>query len=179
MKIIKGIVNVLTTLIIIVGVIFIGLYIFGVTPYVVLSGSMEPTIKTGSLCFINKHAKYEKIKEKDIIAFKMDGTLVTHRVYSVTDEGFETKGDNNDNKDGSLVTKTNFVGKNMFWIPKVGYGVKLVQSTRGKIIFGTFIVLLLAAGLLLGEDDKKVSKRGKELTLEITDSDIRKKDKEK
>ena len=67
----------------------------------------------------------------------------------------------------------------MFWIPKVGYGVKLVQSTRGKIIFGTFIVLLLAAGLLLGEDDKKVSKRGKELTLEITDSDIRKKDKEK
>ena len=168
MKILKGIINVLTTLIIVVGVIFIGLYIFGITPYVVLSGSMEPTIKTGSLCFINKHAKYEKIKEKDVIAFKKDGTLVTHRVYSVTEEGFETKGDNNDDKDGGLVTKSNFVGKNIFWIPKVGYGVKLVQSTKGKIIFGTCIVLLFMSGLLLGDDKKKVSKEDKDLTLEVS-----------
>ena len=168
MKILKGIINVVTTLIIVVGVIFIGLYIFGITPYVVLSGSMEPTIKTGSLCFINKHAKYEKIKEKDVIAFKKDGTLVTHRVYSVTEEGFETKGDNNDDKDGGLVTKSNFVGKNIFWIPKVGYGVKLVQSTKGKIIFGTCIVLLFMSGLLLGDDKKKVSKEDKDFTLEVS-----------
>ena len=139
--------------------------LFGYKPLVVLSGSMEPTIKTGSLCFINKHAKYEKIKEKDIIAFKMEGTLVTHRVYSVTDEGFETKGDNNDDKDGSLVTKDNFVGKNIFWIPKVGYGVKLVQSTKGKIIFGTCIVLLFMSGLLLGDDKKKVSKEKVDLDI--------------
>jgi len=165
MKIVKNIINVLTTLIIVVGVVFVGLYLCGITPYVVLSGSMEPTIKTGSLCFINKHAKYEKIKEKDIIAFKMEGTLVTHRVYSVTDEGFETKGDNNDDKDGSLVTKDNFVGKNIFWIPKVGYGVKLVQSTKGKIIFGTCIVLLFMSGLLLGDDKKKVSKEKVDLDI--------------
>ena len=165
MKIVKNIINVLTTLIIVVGVVFVGLYICGITPYVVLSGSMEPTIKTGSLCFINKHAKYEKIKEKDIIAFKMEGTLVTHRVYSVTDEGFETKGDNNDDKDGSLVTKDSFVGKNIFWIPKVGYGVKLVQSTKGKIIFGTCIVLLFMSGLLLGDDKKKVSKEKVDLDI--------------
>jgi len=170
MKILIGIINVLTTLIIVVGVVFIGLYIFGITPYVVLSGSMEPTIKTGSLCFINKHAKYEKIKEKDVIAFKKDGTLVTHRVYSVTEEGFETKGDNNDDKDGGLVTKDNFVGKNVFWLPKVGYGVKLVQSTKGKIIFGTCVVLLFMAGLLLGEDKKKVSKEAKEDIVETQDS---------
>ena len=165
MKIVKNIINVLTTLIIVVGVVFVGLYLCGITPYVVLSGSMEPTIKTGSLCFINKHVKYEKIKEKDIIAFKMEGTLVTHRVYSVTDEGFETKGDNNDDKDGSLVTKDNFVGKNIFWIPKVGYGVKLVQSTKGKIIFGTCIVLLFMSGLLLGDDKKKVSKEKVDLDI--------------
>lgn len=169
MKIIKGLINVLTTLIIVVGVIFIGLYIFGITPYVVLSGSMEPTIKTGSLCFINKHAKYEKIKEKDIIAFKSNGTLVTHRVDEINDDGFVTKGDSNDTQDGSLVTKDNFVGKNIFWIPKVGYGVKLVQSTKGKIIFGTLIVLLFIAGLLFGEDKKKVSK-DKDVIVETKDS---------
>ncbi len=119
MKIIKGIINALLTLVIVVGVIFVGLYIIGITPYVVLSGSMEPTIKTGSVCFINKHVKYENIKEKDIIAFKMsDGTLVTHRVASINSESFVTKGDANDIKDGES-TKDKYVGKNIFWIPKV------------------------------------------------------------
>ncbi len=163
MKIIKCLINVLTTLIIVVGVIFIGLYIFGITPYVVLSGSMEPTIKTGSLCFINKHAKYEDTKVKDIIAFKSNGTLVTHRVDEIKDDGFVTKGDNNDNQDGSLVTKDNFVGKNIFWIPKAGYVIKLIQSTKGKIIFGTCVVLLLVTGLLFGDDKKKKSKEDESL----------------
>ena len=62
MKVIKGIINVLTTLIIIIGGIFLILYICGIVPYVVLSGSMEPTIETGSVCFINRHAKYNSIK---------------------------------------------------------------------------------------------------------------------
>ncbi len=159
MKIIKGLINVLTTLIIVVGVIFIGLYIIGITPYVVLSGSMEPTIKTGSLSFINKHVKYEKIKEKDVIAFKMDDkTLVTHRVNKITDNGFVTKGDANDSIDGSLVTEKNYVGKNIIWIPALGYAVKAIQTTTGKIVFGTCVVVLFMAGLLLGEDKKKVKK---------------------
>ena len=158
MKIIKGIINVFTTLIIVVGGIFIGLYIFGFTPYVVLSGSMEPTIKTGSLCFINKHANYDSIKEKDIIAYKASGgTLVTHRVVSIDNDSFVTKGDNNKNQDG-VSNRNQFVGKNVFWIPYVGYGIMLIQSTTGKIIFGTFVVLLFLAGLLFGEDKKKDKK---------------------
>ncbi len=156
MKIIKGIINVLTTLVIIIGGLFVILYAIGYTPYVVLSGSMEPTIKTGSVCFINKHASYDKIKEKDIIAFRLkSGTLVTHRVVDITNEGIITKGDNNEDKDDVITTKNNFVGKNAFWIPKLGYLVVLFQSTKGKIIFITYIILLLIAGLLFGEDKKK------------------------
>ena len=170
MKVIKGLINVLTTLIIVVGVTFIGLYLCGITPYVVLSGSMEPTIKTGSLSFINKHAKYEKIKENDIIAFKMnDKTLVTHKVIKITDNGFETKGDANNNKDGVLVTKDNFVGKNIFWIPYLGYGIRIIQTTTGKIIFGTIIVLLLAAGFLVGEPDNKKTKKDKKTEEESSE----------
>ena len=33
--------------------------------------------------------------------------------------------------------------------------MKAVQTPRGKVIFGTIIVLLLTAGILLGEDKKK------------------------
>ena len=156
MKIVKAIVNVLTTIIIGVGGLILVLYLFGIVPYVVLSGSMEPTIDTGSLCFINKNAKYEDVKEKDIIAFKLsDGTLVTHRAIEITETGIVTKGDNNDGADSNQVKKDNFVGKNLFWIPKVGYAVKAFQSTKGKIIIITSIVLLFAAGFLFGENKKK------------------------
>jgi signal peptidase len=156
MKIVKGIINVLTTIIIGVGGLILVLYLFGIVPYVVLSGSMEPTIDTGSLCFINKNAKYEDVKEKDIIAFKLsDGTLVTHRAIEITETGIVTKGDNNDGADSNQVKKDNFVGKNLFWIPKVGYAVKAFQSTKGKIIVITSIVLLFAAGFLFGENKKK------------------------
>ena len=120
---------------------------------------MEPTIDTGSLCFINKNADFEDIKEKDIIAFKMkDGTLVTHRAIEITDSGIVTKGDNNDDNDSNEVKKENFVGKNLFWIPKVGYVVKAFQSTTGKIIIITSIVLLFVSGFLFGEDKEKEKK---------------------
>ncbi len=156
MKVIKGIINVFTTLIIIIGGLFLILYMCGIVPYVVLSGSMEPTIETGSLCFINKHADFKNIKEKDIIAFKHnDGTLVTHRAVKVTKTGIKTKGDNNKDIDSNIVEKRNFVGKNIFWIPKIGYIIKKFQSTKGVIILITCVVLLFVSGLLFGEDDIK------------------------
>ena len=156
MKVIKRIINVFTTLIIIIGGLFLILYMCGIVPYVVLSGSMEPTIETGSLCFINKHADFKNIKEKDIIAFKHnDGTLVTHRAVKVTKTGIKTKGDNNKDIDSNIVEKRNFVGKNIFWIPKIGYIIKKFQSTKGVIILITCVVLLFVSGLLFGEDDIK------------------------
>jgi signal peptidase len=156
MKIIKKIIDVLTTIIICFGCLFLILYVCGFVPYVVLSGSMEPTIETGSVCFINKHAKIENIKERDIIAFKMkDGTLVTHRAIKIDDSGIVTKGDNNKVADSNVVNKGNFVGKNLFWIPKVGYVVKAFQTTKGKIIAGALIVLLLVSGFLFGDDKNK------------------------
>ncbi len=156
MKIVKYIINSLTAIIIIIGGIFLGLYVYGIVPYIVLSGSMEPKIETGSLSFINVNTTYNNINKYDIIAYRMNNkTLVTHRVINITDEGFETQGDNNKDKDVNLTTKANYVGKNIFWIPKAGYLMKAVQTPRGKVIFGTIIVLLLTAGILLGEDKKK------------------------
>ncbi len=156
MKILNGLINVLTTLIIVVGGIFLILYLCGFTPYVVLSGSMEPTIETGSLCFINRHAGYENVKGQDIIAYRLkDNTLVTHRVVEINEDGMVTKGDANKDNDATLITSDNYMGKNVFWIPKVGYLVKVFQTTTGKIIIITCIVILFVAGFLFGEDKKK------------------------
>ena len=143
------------TLIIIVGAGCILLYIVGIKPYVVISGSMEPTIETGSVCFINTKVDYNEIRENDIIAFNMNGTLVTHRVVDISSEGLETRGDANNISDGDKVTSANYFGKNIYSIPKVGYTVKAIQSTKGKVICGTCIFLLFMAGLLIGDNNKK------------------------
>ena len=156
LKILNFVFNSILTFIIIIGIVFISLYIIGIEPSVVQSGSMEPQIQTGSLCFINKLVKYEEIKENDVIAFKLPtGVGVTHRVIKINADGFTTKGDNNETEDLIKTTKENYIGKNVFSIPKVGYIIKLLQTPRGKIIFGTLILVIFLAGILIGEPSKK------------------------
>lgn len=158
-KIIKIILNTITTIIILSGVLFVGLFLYGIQPYVVESGSMEPEIKTGSVCFVNKNAKYEEIQVGDIIAFKLDsGAFATHRVNNITSEGIETKGDANSTVDNVITTRANFVGKNIFSIPKAGFIVKGIQTPRGKVILGTVIIVLLLAAILIGTPSKKKNK---------------------
>lgn len=159
-KITKIFLNIVTTVIILFGIVFIGLFCFGIQPYVVESGSMQPTIETGSLCFINKRANYEDMQVGDVIAFKINAnTFVTHRINAITDEGFETKGDANIAIDNVITTKDNFIGKNIYSIPKVGFIVKMIQTTKGKIILGTVIVVLLLAAILVGTPTKKAKNK--------------------
>lgn len=159
-KIIKASFDALMTIILILGILFLVLFAIGIRPYVVISGSMEPAIHKGSLSFINTHAKYENIKEKDIIAYQAPtGDKVTHRVSEVTEEGLKTRGDANQVDDVALTTEKNFLGKNIFSIPNLGYLVGTLQTTKGKVILGTIIVLILVASFLL--DDKSVGKREK------------------
>lgn len=155
-KITKIIFNIITTVIIIFGILFVGLFCFGIQPYVVESGSMEPTIQTGSVCFVNKRAKYEDMQVGDIIAFKLDtGAFATHRIKEITNEGFTTKGDKNKAEDNIITTRSNFIGKNIFSIPNVGFIVKGIQEPKGKIILGTIIVVLVLASILIGKPSKK------------------------
>ena len=147
---IKASINLIMTIIIILGIIIIALYIIGIEPFVVESGSMEPALHKGSLCFINKHIKYENIKENDIIAFNLKtGEKVTHRVIHITDQGFETKGDFNNSSDGISTTKNNYIGKNVFSIPKLGYIISLTQTTFGKIILWIATVIILLSIIFL------------------------------
>jgi len=156
LKIIKVLVNTLTTTILLLGSIFIFAYIIGIEPYVVETGSMEPNIKRGSLSFINKHADYNSIEENDIIAFSLPtGKKATHRVIRKTERGLETQGDSNSSPDGVITTKSNFVGKNILSIPKIGYFVMFIQTKKGKIIMVTMIMILLILPFLFVDDKKR------------------------
>lgn len=114
----------------------------GIQSYVVMSGSMEPSIETGSLCFVNTKYLYHDIQEGDVIAFEKTGNmLVTHRVKEIAADGFITQGDNNDVADESKVTVQNYRGKTITAIPKAGYIVWYLSTIQGK--FTVLILFLL------------------------------------
>ena len=136
-------------------ILLILLSFLGIKPYITVSGSMEPNIKTGSVCFVNHNVEYNNIDTDDVIAFKAGGTLVTHRVVDITEKGMITKGDNNEDRDSSITTKSNFVGKTLFSIPVIGYIVMFFKQQTGLYI----IAIVLTALVALSIKDMFVSKK--------------------
>ena len=51
---------------------------FGYKPFIVLSGSMEPSIMTGDMVFV-KETDPDSLKVGDVIAYKSGSAVVTHR----------------------------------------------------------------------------------------------------
>lgn len=130
------------------------LYLFGVRPYVVRSGSMEPFLQTGSLCFINSRSSFEKIQPGDLAAYRSSmGMPVLHRVITVTENGLETKGDANTQSDGIAVTKDNYLGKEVFSIPKIGYVLAALQKKKGRVLCLTGIVCLLSLSIFFRKEE--------------------------
>ena len=116
--------------------IAIGL-LLGIEPRIILSGSMEPALKTGSVCFLKKSSRYSDVKEGDIIAYHLgEDTLVIHRAAAIYPEGIETKGDANEVSDGIAVTEKNFAGKVLFSIPALGYGIVSLRQHWGILLGG-------------------------------------------
>ena len=102
------------------------LMIFGIGPVKIIgieTPSMTPNIKVGDAVVVDKTANKEKLKEKDIIAYKNDdGIIVIHRIININSDGtFITKGDYNNTSDPLYVKKEQVVGKVMFKIPFIAY----------------------------------------------------------
>lgn len=115
----------------------------------VLSGSMEPTFKTGSIIAVKPVENPNILKKDDIITFKeSDGILITHRIVEVLKSGeqsmYVTKGDNNEDKDSNAVLSQNVVAKySGITIPYLGYLIDFAKSKNGTAL------LLILPGLLL------------------------------
>lgn len=160
---IKKIWNIITTLIVIIVVLLACiLYVpkfFGITPMAVLSGSMEPTYHVGSVVFIEK-IDPEDVKVGDSITFGIGtgDTVVTHRVISINEveKKFETKGDANDNADGDGVAFSNVKGRAMdFSIPLLGYVAVYLGTTKGLLLLGITILIIILISFIIDQITKK------------------------
>lgn len=122
--------------------------------FVVVSGSMEPTIKTGSIAF-TKEIDSKLLTKGDIVAFTSPNNpkdTILHRVNNIVSTEpllFETRGDNNNASDNWSVMASGIKGKLMFSIPYLGHAGALVKKPWGFVMMIGIPALLFVISQLL------------------------------
>lgn len=115
----------------------------GIRAFTVMSGSMEPTIQTGSLIVTKKQNSYSS---SDIIAYQKNSVVVTHRLVDIQKNGkeilYKTKGDANKVADSEYIAAGSVLGKQILAIPYLGSVFSFVKSLPG------FILLVLTPAIL-------------------------------
>lgn len=162
-KIVFGIINVFSVLIIIAAVFVLCTVIFtksgeapsvfGYTVLRVTTGSMKPTYDIDTLIVVKK-VDPETIKVNDVISFYsqdpvLDGAVNTHRVVEILEEEqgrvFVTKGDNNNVTDAYNVESEYLIGKVVASSIVIG---KISRLVANPLIFIPIILIPLALILI-------------------------------
>jgi signal peptidase len=139
------------------GVVVFGLLAITIGPrflpyeaLVVRSGSMSPTIPTGSVVFYHRVAA-DQVKVGQVIVFSRPGQpaeRVTHRVFRIangpTGRYFVTKGDANGAPDDWRVPAVGTGWVASFHVPVIGYVLADLQSTTARLLLLLIPALALA-----------------------------------
>ena len=165
MDIIRKIVHILANIIYVLITVYLVVcipMIFGHTPVVVLSGSMEPKYKVGSVIYYKKVSEKE-LKEEDVITFNVDNKTISHRIASIDNGLIETKGDANNTSDVHKIRYKNIKGKvGNISIPYIGYYIKIVNDNLTLVVIVT-VIILVSEFLFSNTEDLNINnKRSKE-----------------
>ena len=128
----------------------------------VLSGSMEPAIKTGSVVMTKPASDY---KVGDVITFgPMSKTKppTTHRIAEITESNsvktYITKGDANNAPDVREVLQKDIVGKVILDVPYFGYVVAFARKPIGFLL-----ILIVPALAIIFDEIKKIIAEAKRI----------------
>lgn len=159
----KKVLNIITTVVIVI-LLIIGVFVLiSLIPIkgnykilAVMSGSMKPTIPTGSLVIIKPCKNYNV---NDIVTFKSYGSqkkndFTTHRIVDLSSDSgetiFFTKGDANKSQDTGYLTHDQIKGKVFLCIALVGYIIGYAKTLPGLII------IIVLATIIVYEEIKKI-----------------------
>lgn len=159
----------------------------GWVPLTVLSGSMEPTVPTGSQVVVaplEGEADAAGLGTGDVVTFMPrpdDPTLVTHRIVGVAVDGegrrsFTTRGDANAAPDADPVTATQLRGLVKYHVPWAGYAATLLdaEQKRGGVVLVAAALFGYALWQLVGavrDRGRRTDEAMSEVTDGITDED--------
>ena len=156
--------NLLLAVVFILAILLVGVRIFGIDILTVLSPSMEPKYPTGSLIYL-VDVDPARLEVDDVITYRIsEKATATHRIKEIIpDEDdssivrFRTKGDNNDNYDGSLVEFEQVEGKVIFCIPLLGHLAMYIRRPPGLYVaIGTALAIVFFVMVVdTITDDKK------------------------
>lgn len=138
-----------------------GFSVGGYKAFDILTGSMNPTIKPGSLVIV-KEINPSDIKKDDVITFRSDitGNITTHRAIEIDKVNgnleFTTKGDANNVQDPVKLEASNVVGKVIFQIPYVGGISRTIQENKVVCIIGVLVFITLIS--IISKKDFKLEK---------------------
>lgn len=111
-------------------------------PLVVISGSMEPTLKVGSLLYYHKE-EIDSFNKDDILVYKTNKHIVSHRIVEISEDGFITKGDANQSIDSNQVYEEQVLGKGTNWcIPYLGYYTDFIYHHKYLIYISISILVI-------------------------------------
>jgi len=121
----------------------------GYKSFMVLSGSMEPTINIGDIVITHKQINY--FKNDTITFYGPENRVVTHRIALIKEQDGNTtiitKGDANRSIDSDTITPNKIIGKVIFIIPKLGFVVSFSRTIPGLIL----LILVPAIALIANE----------------------------
>ena len=124
--------------------------------FIVRSGSMEPSIPTGSAVLV-RPVPPEMLRVGDVITFErseagLPPVMVTHRIDEVVQPGppvvFRTKGDANSAPDPGTVSFVGEGGKVEAHLPLVGYALNSLGHPAARLALIGVPALLLGASFI-------------------------------
>ncbi len=118
--------------------------IVGLHSFVVLTGSMEPSVNPGDLVLVEKEDHYNV---GDIIVFSTQGTIIVHRIHAIEENYIITKGDANNYIDPWKIRSDKIIGKTFAVLPYIGLPLVAISRLLGTyymgLLFTVSVILLI------------------------------------
>lgn len=119
--------------------------VFGFAQVIVISGSMEPAVKVGDLLILHEKDSYT---EGDIVCFRAENKLVTHRVVEINGDQVVTKGDVNNVVD-KPIQLSQIEGKVVLRIPRAGDIMLFMRTALGNLLLIVAAILIIEIPFIL------------------------------
>lgn len=125
---------------------------FGYTAFKVVSGSMADTINIGDIVIVKIENDKNNINTNDIIVFKQDEYVITHRVINIDGDRILTKGDANNTED-KTIERDQIIGKVTKVVTNINIWKKVFTSPT---VFTSIIVTVILFAIAFSVEDNNL-----------------------
>ncbi len=140
--------------------------------YVVMSGSMEPSIKAGSIVGTKEKDEYTKGDVITVMVNNDPNNTYTHRIVEIKEDSYITKGDANEDNDADPAFKDSVLGSVFITIPLMGYIVNFAKQPTGFLL-----MVIVPAVIIIALEINNVKESALSIIKKKREKDINSKEK--